>query len=187
MSWRVIFALVSICVSVPAQFAAANSYGESVPWQFQSSAGVANQAAVVDMIQKKAAGGYGPAQVNTTINNVNSTTNIAKQVNCNLSATAYGNYAIPGVSAGSPITSGAAPSALGNSNATSSTLSGPGTVTPGLTNSQTNSGAVSTSLNGATTVASSGPYYQALNSTQSNAGTQTASVANSSACSGAIN
>lgn len=184
---RFLATVIGFVLVIEPGVAFANGYGESAPWQFQSSASMANMAVVEDMIQKKAAGAYGPAQYSTTINNTNSTTNIAKQVNCSLTATAYGNYAIPGVGAGSPITSGAAPSAIGNTNAATGNYSGAGTVTPNNTNGQTNSGAVSSNLNGATTVSTTGPYYQALNSTQTNSGVQTASVANSSACTGTVN
>lgn len=181
---RFLATVIGFVLVIEPGVAFANGYGESAPWQFQSSASMANMAVVEDMIQKKAAGAYGPAQNSTTISN---STNIAKQVNCSLGATAYGNYAIPGVSAGSPITSGAAPSAIGNTNAATGNYSGSGTVTPNNTNGQTNSGAVSSNLNGATTVSTSGPYYQALNSTQTDSGVQTASVTSSTACSGTVN
>lgn len=175
-------ALVAIFLLFDAQLAHvyANGYGEDSSWQFQSSADKANLAGVQAVIQSHNNHGYGPSGY---YNNSTTTNNIAHQMNCNQLATTYGNYGVSSTTASSPITSGAAPSSVGNTAATSNSLTGPGTVTPTSSTGQTNSGAVSTSLNGATNVSAGGTAYQALNSTQSNGGSQGTNITGSSACS----
>ena len=58
--------------------------GETVPWQFQTSADRANRALVNDLIEKKK-GGYYDSFQSTYI------TNIERQVNCNFQPTSAGN------------------------------------------------------------------------------------------------
>ena len=82
----------------------------------------------------------------------------------------------------SPTTTGATSGAQGNSS--SSSVEGAGSASSG----QTNSGLVSASVSGGTTVAVDGTAWQALNSTQSNSGAQSANVAGSIGCAfGALN
>jgi len=148
--------------------AAAQTVGENIPWQFQTSADKVNQAAVQDMIQKRKSGYYA-APVYTT--------NIGRQYNCNVAATAQGNEGTNSTVANSPSTSGNNASAIGNSNATDVAFRG------GRSDSdQANSGSVGASVNGATSTRVNGWASQALNSEQTNSGDQYASVDGSTAC-----
>ena len=159
--------------------ALANGFGEDAPWQFQTSADMANLAAVQSLIQQKKNGMF-----HAPLYNSYSTTNIDKQFNCGVSATAYGNWATSGQSANSPTTYGANGTALGNSSASTTQQYGPTAGPINLTSAQSNTGAVSTGIVASgTNVQNGGPVGQSLNSTQTNSGTQTATVANSTACS----
>src|SRR5690606_1082477 len=104
-------ALALVCV--PA--AQANGAGENAPWQFQTSSDKANQAVIQDMIQKRNMGYY-TAPVYTT--------NIARQINCNQTASAVGNESSQGAAALSPSNSGATSDATGNANNTSGGAAG---------------------------------------------------------------
>ena len=145
----------------------ANGPGENINWQFQTSTEKVNQAVVQDMIQKRNMGYY-TAPVYTT--------NIARQINCNQTASATGNQGSQGAAALSPSTGGATSDSTGNANA--STNSAAGTSA----NNQANRGTVASSVNGNTTADVSGTSSQALNSTQTNSGTQGATVTGSTGC-----
>lgn len=147
--------------------ALANNYGESAAWQFRTSADRANQAAILDIMEKRRAGGYASPAYTTTIE---------RQYNCEVTATATGNVDSQTALAHSPTTTGATSGAQGNSS--SSSVEGAGSASSG----QTSSGLVSASVSGGTTVSVDGAAWQALNSTQTNSGAQSASVTGSTGC-----
>lgn len=149
----------------------AGNYGESTSWQFQDAATQANMAAVQDMIQKRKSGYYAAP---------NYTTNIARQYNCSVSASAAGNTGSNSTIANSPSTSGASANATGNANTTTS--DGYGASGAGISGTQSNSGRVSSGVNGSTSSTVNGTAYQALNSTQTNSGSQSATIGSSNAC-----
>ena len=154
----------------------ANNYGESLAWQFRSSADQANQAAVLDLIAKRRGGYYAAPIYNTTI---------AHQVNCSIAATATGNSEGQSAVANAPTTNGAASSATGNSN---TTTTGGGRAGSDIASDQTNSGQVGATVIGSTSSSVQGTAWQALNSEQNNSGNQSASVGGSTACAfGALN
>lgn len=154
----------------------ANNYGESLGWQFKTSADRANQAAVLDMIQKRR-GGYYAAPTYTT--------NVDRQYNCSIASTATGNNGAQTALANSPTVSGATSTATGNS---STTDVGGGRSGSTINGQQGNSGAVSSGVIGGTSADGRGTAWQALNSTQTNSGDQTAGVQGSAACAfGALN
>ena len=160
-----------LALAAIAAAALANNVGENTSWQFQSSADKVNQAAVQDMIRKQKSGYYSAPVYNTT-------NNIGRQYNCNVSATSTGNDGNNSTVANSPSTSGATSNASGNDSRTAvGTLGG---ATVGTT--QANSGAVGSAIVGGTSTQVQGAANQALNSNQSNSGAQTASVGGSSAC-----
>ncbi len=161
-----------ICVAVataPAP-ALANNYGESLAWQFKTSTDRANQAAVLDMIEKRRGGYYAAPIYNT---------NIARQYNCSIAATATGNSESQAAVANSPTVAGATSTATGNDSATNVGAAHGGSIVDGT---QDNGGAVSSGITGATVANVHGTASQALNSDQSNSGNQTASVQDSRAC-----
>lgn len=165
--------LVTVTAAPPAF---ANNYGESLAWQFQTANDRAAQAAILDMIERRR-GGYYAAPIYTT--------NIARQVNCTISAVATGNSGAQSAVANSPTTNGASSTAAGNSNSSSiGDRSGNAAATSG----QSNAGPVSSGVTGSTTTQVQGVAWQALNSDQSNSGNQSASVGGSNACAfGALN
>jgi hypothetical protein len=148
----------------------ANNYGESLAWQFKTSADRANQAAVLDMIERSR-GGYYAAPIYTT--------NIARQYNCSIAATSTGNNGAQTALANSPTVTGATSTATGNDSATTVAEGHGGTAIDGA---QANSGPVSSGVTGATVTNVHGTAWQALNSDQTNSGSQTATVQGSSAC-----
>lgn len=153
----------------------ANNVGENTAWQFQTSADKVNQAVIQDMIQKRKTGYYA-APVYTT--------NIERQYNCNVSASAQGNQGTNNTIANSPTTSGASANSTGNDNETHVDGPGSGSATSG----QDNSGSVRSSIDGSTIIRVRGSADQALNSEQTNSGNQYASVDGASACQfGALN
>jgi len=163
-------ALITLAIAATPAPAIANNYGESLAWQFASPSDIAAQAAIRDLIERRRGGAYAaPAY----------TTNIARQVNCSLAASATGNSGLQSATANSPSVTGASANATGNSNGSSITGD---RANPSLSASQGNSGAVSSTLNGATMTRIDGAATQALNSTQSNGGDQAASISGSSAC-----
>lgn len=173
-----VIGLLVLYIIVNTISAYANGYGTDSPYALPTTSDLANLGAVENIILQKQGGMY-----HAPVNNSYSTTNIAKQTNCNVAPTTYGNSGTASATAGSPSTVGATPSATGNSSSTQSSLSASTAGTPLTSTGQTNSGAVGTVLNGSTSTSISGTYSQALNNTQTNGGTQIASVNNSSACS----
>lgn len=166
--------------------------GETVPWQFQTSADRANRALVNDLIEKKK-GGYYDSFQSTYI------TNIGRQVNCNFQPTSAGNsnssnqasrVASPDVNA----STGNSASSLGSEYQSSDNLGRGGVAS----NSQSNSGAISSGVQGSPSTTTLAPINSDHSSgqldmqvAQNNSGSQTTSVSGSSACqfgaSGAIN
>lgn len=147
----------------------ANNYGESLGWQFRTSADRVNLAAIADLIEKRRSGYYQAPIYNTTIE---------RQYNCGITSSATGNADSQTALANSPSVSGASSIANGNVSETGvSTGSGASAGTD-----QANSGAISASVQGDTSATGSGTATQALNSTQTNSGDQTASVSASTAC-----
>jgi len=163
------FGLVAAIIIAPAPVLA-NNYGESLAWQFKTSADRANQAAVLDMIEKRRGGYYAAPVYNT---------NIARQYNCSIVATATGNSGAQTALANSPSVTGATSTATGNASATTVDEGHSGAAIDGA---QTNSGTVSSGVTGATVTNVHGTASQALNSEQTNSGSQTASVQHSRAC-----
>jgi hypothetical protein len=149
----------------------ANNLNENSAWQFRTSADNANQAAILDLIAKRR-GGYYAAPIYTT--------NIAHQVNCSVAASAVGNSNGQSAVASSPTVTGASSTSTGNANS-SSVEAGRGGGS--AASQQSNNGAVSADVTGATDTSVRGSAWQALNSVQSNGGTQSADVQNSNACS----
>ena len=84
-----------IAAPVPAS---ANNYGESLAWQFRTSADMANQAALLDLIQKQR-GGYYPAPIYNK--------SIARQYNCSIAPVATGSQGYQSATANSPTVTGA--------------------------------------------------------------------------------
>lgn len=153
-----------------ASSAMANNVGENYAWQFQTTADKVNQAAILDMIEKRRSGYYAPP---TYI------TNIDRQYNCNVAATATGNHGTNTNLALSPTTSGSTSSAIGNNSQTDvDGWRGDSDVT----NDQNNSGQIGSSVRGDIAANVSGNADQALNSTQTNSGDQSASIDGSTAC-----
>lgn len=168
----VCLALLAGLASAPA---AANNYGESLGWQFQTSADRVNQAALLDLITKRRAGWYA-APIYTT--------NIARQYNCSIAPVATANSSGQSAVANSPTVTGASATSTGNG---SSASAGPGPA-GSIQNGQSNSGTIDSGVIGSTSSIAGGTASQALNSSQSNSGNQYASVAGSSACAfGALN
>ena len=160
---------VTLCAA-PLSSAQANNYGESASWQFAGPQDLAAQAAARDLIERRRGGVFAAPIYNT---------NIARQYNCSVSATAIGNNGTQSALANSPTTTGATATATGNN--ASSTITGDGSDAT-IANGQSNGGAVGAALNGATTTNVNGTAWQALNSSQSNSGNQSASVSGSNAC-----
>ena len=159
---------LALCATAPV--ASANNYGESASWQFATPGDLAAQAAARDLIERRRGGVFAAPIYNT---------NIARQYNCSVTATATGNSGLQSALANSPSITGANSTATGNNS--SSSVTGDGTE-PTIGNDQLNGGAVTATLNGATTTTVQGTAWQALNSTQSNSGNQSASVTGANAC-----
>jgi hypothetical protein len=165
----VLFAGIAALALSPVS-AVANNYGESLGWQFKTSTDRANQAALLDLIEKKR-GGYYAAPTYTT--------NIARQYNCTIVASATGNTNGQSAIANSPTVTGASSTATGNSDATTVDSGRSDTMVSG---EQGNSGAISSGVTGSTDSSVRGVAWQALNSSQTNSGSQSASVQGSNAC-----
>lgn len=161
---------IALCATVHMPTAHANNYGESASWQFAGPQDIAAQAAARDLIERRRGGVFAAPVYNT---------NIARQYNCSISASAVGNNGAQSALANSPTTTGATSTATGN-NSTSS-VTGDGTDAT-IGNGQSNSGAVGSTLYGATSTHVIGAASQSLNSSQSNSGNQSASVAGANAC-----
>jgi hypothetical protein len=108
------------------------------------------------------------------------TTNIDRQYNCNVTASAQGNQGTNATTANSPTTDGAKSDATGNAN--SSNVTGGFGADGGADSDQTNSGAVGSSVWGGTSTNVTGWASQALNSKQTNSGDQSANVSGSTGC-----
>lgn len=148
----------------------ANNFGESLAWQFKTSTDRANQAALLDLIERRRGGSYAAPIYNT---------NIARQYVCSIAATATGNSGAQTALANSPSVTGAISTATGNASATTVGDGHDGATVDGA---QSNSGAVSSGVAGATVTNVHGTASQALNADQANSGNQTASVQDSRAC-----
>lgn len=173
---RFVLSLILVPALSAAAFAPAhaNNYGESYGWQFRSSADRANQAIVLDLMQKQRGGYYQAPSYTTTI---------GRQYNCGVSANATGNSGTQSAVANSPSVSG--PTALATGNNADTVLNGGGS-SQGSNHAgswQNNSGAVSAGVTGSASASVNGSPTQALNSTQTNSGQQAASVSGSSGCS----
>jgi hypothetical protein len=169
--FRRIVAGIPVLLVVCAAPAAANNLGENSAWQFRTSADKANQAAILDMIARRQGGYYAAPIYNT---------NIARQVNCSVAASAVGNSDGQSAVANSPSVTGASSTSTGN--AASSSVD-EGRAGASSASQQSNTGAVTAGVTGGTNTSVRGTAWQALNSTQSNSGIQSASVQNSNACS----
>lgn len=121
------FALLAASLVLEPASALANGYGESAPWQFESSAQRAVNAGVLDLIEKKR-GGYYDSFKSTNYNITN--TYIRQQTNCSVSSSAAGNEGSNSLSAStsSPtISNGATTSAGTTGNGASNAVEGFGT------------------------------------------------------------
>ncbi|CAN5665336.1 hypothetical protein BH10PSE14_BH10PSE14_43320 [soil metagenome] len=157
-------------LTLAASPAQANNYGESLAWQFQTASDRANQAAILDLIQKRRGGYYAAPIYNTSI---------ARQINCTIAANATGNSDAQSAVANSPSVTGASAAATGNASGTSIDAGRAGATSD---TQQTNSGHVTSGVTGATQTSVQGAARQALNAVQSNSGNQSASVQGSNAC-----
>ena len=165
----------ALLVSAPAS---ANNVGENGAWQFDTSADKVNKAYLEELRQKQRNGFYA-APVYTT--------NIERQYNCSVSATATGNSASSSSVANSPSTTGHSPQSTGNANS-NSTNSADGSGSSSTVANQLNSGSVGSNASGHLSTSVRGNNHQALNTDQVNSGDQSASVAGSTACQyGALN
>ena len=187
-----------------AHLAHANGFGESAPWQFQTSQEKVNRATLLDMIEKKKAGYYDSFRSTYNYN-----TYIDRQVNCTVTAA---NTANAGTNSTTAATSSPTLSSSGSTSSNVAANSGSsglsqaglnGVLTPSqansvptgeLNNSQSNSGALSSGVTGSSTSSSTGAVSanggttdQLLNSDQSNSGSLSASIIGSTACSGTLN
>lgn len=160
---------IALSAASPAP-ALANNLGESLAWQFATPSDIAAQAALRDLIERRRGGVYA-APIYTT--------NIDRQYNCGITATATGNNGVQSAIANSPSVTGATSSATGNNNA--STVQGDRS-NPTVGSGQLNGAAVTSTLNGATVTRVNGTSWQALNSNQANSGDQNASVSGANAC-----
>lgn len=163
-------AVLAIALIVaPAAPVLANNYGESLAWQFRTSADQANQAIILDLLEKRRSGYYALP---------NYVTNIDRQFNCSVAATSTGNADSQTALNNSPQLTGASAAATGNA----SDVLNWGHSGTSAANDQLNTGAVGAGVVGSTNASVQGTGWQALNSTQSNGGDQTAEVDRSTAC-----
>ena len=161
-------ASVVISLSTPAAVQA-NNYGESLAWQFQTTADHANLAVIADLIERKRAGGYAAPVYTTTVE---------RQYNCGITADVTGNSGAQTALANSPSVTGATSSANGNVSDTGIS----GRSSSASSTHQANSGKVTSGLSGGTSAVGRGFADQTLSSSQTNSGTQSASVERSAAC-----
>ncbi len=162
---------LSLCLALSvAPPAAANNYGESLAWQFQTPGELAAQAATRDLIERRRGGAFAAPVYNTQIQ---------RQYNCSVSASATGNSGVQSALANSPTVTGATATATGNSNATTIAADDTDAQTG---NGQLNTGAVTSGVIGSTSAQVRGVAWQALHSDQRNSGDQRATVNGSNAC-----
>ena len=93
----------------------ANNLGENGAWQFRTGADLANAAAALEVMERKRVGGYSAPSF---------TTNVARQFNCGVNASALGNSGSQTALANSPTVTGA--SANSQANASDTALGGDG-------------------------------------------------------------
>lgn len=166
-------AAAAVLASLAAGPAFAQEVGENRAWQFETPQDLAARAAMADLIARARAGIYAAPVYNT---------NIARQYNCSVAASAVGNSGAQSAIANSPSVTGANSAATGNAGSAS------GESRANLALDQDNSGPVASTAIGSTGASADGQAWQALNSSQTNGGDQRASVQGSTACGfGAIN
>ena len=184
--------LAAALLAATTQAGAQGWLGESVPWQFQTSADRANRALVNDLVEKKK-GGYYDSFKSTYI------TNIDRQINCNFQPTSAGNSSSTDQanSVASPQTnasSGTSANSTGSSNQSSDNLGRGGNT---ASNNQSNTGTISSGVSGSPSTTTTAPInsdhangHQDMQVAQNNSGHQTTSVSGSTGCSfasGALN
>lgn len=169
----------------------ANEIGGNYAWQFRSATDRALSLQQLEMIQRRAAGGYGPSShtYNTFIN--------GDQVNCSVSSQAVGNTGTTGVTGASSSPALAnTPSIFAQSTGSSVASqgfpsAGGGTLASPLNSTQTNTSSpqsasvssTSSALNSTGMNSSGGTLTQSVMSSQGNTSSpQTASVLGSTAC-----
>lgn len=156
--------------------ASANGVGENFAWQFATTTDKVNRAFLEELRLKHGSGFYDAPIYNT---------NIERQYNCSVTATATGNLSSSDAVANSPSTGGHSSQATGNANS-NTTSSGDGSSSNSA--EQANSGSVGSSTSGRISTSVRGDNFQALNTDQNNSGDQSASVSGSTACQyGALN
>jgi len=183
--------------------ASAQGFGESRPWQFDTSADKVNKAYLLDLMERKRGGYFDSFQ---TIVNTTNNTYIDHQINCSVSATSVGNTGTNAMdgSAASPVvtntgttsantTGNQASNGITNNPASGIVGSGSPASNPSgaINNNQGNTDSeLESGVYGSETEVESGPIrigsgrlHQVLNSDQDNTGDQTASVSDSTACS----
>ncbi|MDB5583423.1 MAG: hypothetical protein JWR80_8599 [Bradyrhizobium sp.] len=166
-------ALLATFSGLPAR---AQEVSENRAWQFETPQDIAASAAVADLIARHRAGVYAAPVYNT---------NIARQYNCSVAASAVGNNDAQSALANSPTVTGANSAATGNAGTGQIAGDGSGGT---VDTDQRNQGPIASAAIGATGATVTGTARQALNSSQSNSGDQRASVQGSTACGfGALN
>lgn len=171
LSRMAILAIIASTLVSP-QAVLANNAGENAAWQFETTQDKVNRAAIEDLRLKKASGYYAAPVYNTYI---------AKQFNCSVSSQALGNQGTTTAVGNSPTSSGNSASSTGNSSSSSLGLSG-AAGSSSITNGQQNPGEVGSSASGEVSTSVNGNSYQTLNNTQTNSGAQSSSVSASNAC-----
>jgi hypothetical protein len=158
--------------------AVANNVGESIAWQFETTADKLNRAAIEDLRLKRLSGYYAAPIYNTYID---------RQYNCSVTSTATGNDSVKSAVGNSPSSGGNSASSLGNNDSTSMSP-GFGSQDSSVTGNQTNEGEVESSARGNVSTSVRGDTFQTLNTAQDNSGNQSANVSASNACQfGALN
>ena len=180
----VVLAAGYVLLAAPA--AKANGFGESRPWQFETSSDKIAKANALDLIERKKGGFYDGF---TTV--VYTTTNIGEQINCSVGSSTNANIA-------DNSQAGAAPTADPSTIVSSSAAGSSSVVTPNesgvdsgsadsVSNTQSNSGALvsgtsGTSVNSSLNGVGIGDTAQDLQNNQTNSGQLTSSIADSVAC-----
>ncbi len=89
--FRKLAILAIAALTLSSASALANGFSESRPWQFRTTADRANNAAVLDLIERKKGGYYDGFNITNNVTNNNTTNFAGDQVNCSVSANATGN------------------------------------------------------------------------------------------------
>jgi hypothetical protein len=163
----------------------ANGLYENRPWQFESPLEKSAKAGVVDIIERKKGGFYDGF---TTV--VYNTTNIGSQINCTNTASTNANIADNqqgGASLSSAPQNSASADAIGSSTASQQDSLGSGMSSDVVNNDQNNSGAINSTLHGASVSSSLrnidvAGTDQNLGNSQSNSGSLSSSLNDSTAC-----